>query len=131
MRAKKRSWRINRRKASNPVGGAWEHWLLSLHPRPCPWHYPALSEYRPHKRGGFCEGSAGFRRIGRMVEDERYCMDVLTQLQSVRAALTRVESEVLKGHLDHCAMEAMTGENSLERQTRAGELIELLGRAPR
>lgn len=71
------------------------------------------------------------RGIGRMVEDERYCMDVLTQLQAVRAALTRVESEVLKDHLDHCVMEAMTSENLLERKTRAGELIELLGRALR
>jgi len=71
------------------------------------------------------------RGIGRMVEDERYCMDVLTQLQAVRAALTRVESEVLKDHLDHCVMEAMTSENLLERKTGAGELIELLGRAPR
>jgi len=71
------------------------------------------------------------RGIGRMVEDERYCMDVLTQLQAVRAALTRVESEVLKDHLDHCVMEAITSENLLERKTRAGELIELLGRALR
>ena len=71
------------------------------------------------------------RGIGRMVEDERYCMDVLTQLQAVRAPLTRVESEVLKDHLSHCVMEAMTSENLLERKTRAGELIELLGRALR
>jgi len=71
------------------------------------------------------------RGIGRMVEDERYCMDVLTQLRAVRAALTRVESEVLKDHLDHCVMEAITSENLLERKTRAGELVELLGRALR
>jgi len=71
------------------------------------------------------------RGIGRMVEDERYCMDVLTQLQAVRAALTRVESEVLKDHLDHCVMEAITSENLLERKTKAGELVELLGRALR
>ena len=71
------------------------------------------------------------RGISRMVEDDRYCVDLLTQLQAVRAALTRVESEVLKDHLDHCVMRAMTGDDMAERQAKAGELIELLGRALR
>ena len=71
------------------------------------------------------------RGISRMVEDDRYCVDLLTQLQAVRAALTRVESEVLKDHLDHCVMQAMTGEDMAERKAKAGELIELLGRALR
>lgn len=71
------------------------------------------------------------RGISRMVEDDRYCVDLLTQLQAVRAALTRVESEVLKDHLDHCVMQAMTGDDFAERKAKAGELIELLGRALR
>ncbi len=71
------------------------------------------------------------RGIGRMVEEDRYCVDVLTQLQAVRAALTRVENEVLKDHLDHCVMQAMTGDDMAERKAKAGELIELLGRALR
>lgn len=71
------------------------------------------------------------RGISRMVEDDRYCVDLLTQLQAVRAALTRVESEVLKDHLDHCVMQAMTGDDLAERKAKAGELIELLGRALR
>lgn len=71
------------------------------------------------------------RGISRMVEDDRYCVDLLTQLQAVRAALTRVESEVLKDHLDHCVMEAMTGDDMADRKAKAGELIELLGRALR
>lgn len=71
------------------------------------------------------------RGVSRMVEDDRYCVDLLTQLQAVRAALTRVESEVLKDHLDHCVMQAMTGDDMAERKAKAGELIELLGRALR
>lgn len=71
------------------------------------------------------------RGIARMVEDDRYCVDVLTQLQAVRAALLRVESEVLKDHLDHCVMGAMTGDDLAERKAKATELIELLGRAAR
>ncbi|MCK6105437.1 MAG: transcriptional regulator [Sphingomonadales bacterium RIFCSPHIGHO2_01_FULL_65_20] len=71
------------------------------------------------------------RGIVRMVEDERYCVDVLTQLQAVRAALLRVESEVLKDHLDHCVMGAMTGDDPADRKAKATELIALLGRASR
>lgn len=69
--------------------------------------------------------------IVRMVEDDRYCVDVLAQIQAVRAALARVESEVLKDHLDHCVMGAMTGDDLADRRAKASELIVLLGRASR
>lgn len=71
------------------------------------------------------------RGITRMVEDDRYCVDILTQLQAVRAALSRVETEVLKDHLDHCVMGAMTGDDLADRRAKATELIDLLGRASR
>lgn len=71
------------------------------------------------------------RGIGRMVDDDRYCLDVLTQLQAVRAALVRVESEVLKDHLDCCVMGAMTGDDMADRKAKATELINLLARASR
>lgn len=71
------------------------------------------------------------RGIARMVEDDRYCVDVLTQLQAVRAALLRVESEILKDHLDHCVMGAMTGDDLADRKAKATELIALLSRASR
>ena len=69
--------------------------------------------------------------ILRMVEEDRYCVEVLTQLQAVRAALLRVESEVLRDHLDHCVMGAMTGDDLSDRKAKATELINLLGRASR
>jgi DNA-binding FrmR family transcriptional regulator len=56
---------------------------------------------------------------------------LLTQLQAVRAALHRVETEVLRDHLDHCVMGAMTGDDPEDRKAKAGELIELLARAGR
>jgi DNA-binding FrmR family transcriptional regulator len=71
------------------------------------------------------------RRIARMVEDDRYCVDVLTQLQAVRAALLRVENEVLKDYLDHCVMGAMTGNDLADRQAKATELITFLARTSR
>jgi DNA-binding FrmR family transcriptional regulator len=71
------------------------------------------------------------RGISRMVEDDRYCIDVLTQVQAVRAALARVESEMLKDHLDHCIEGAIVSGNLEEQRKKAGEIIELLGRASR
>jgi DNA-binding FrmR family transcriptional regulator len=71
------------------------------------------------------------RGLARMVQEERYCIDVLTQLQAVRAALARVETEMLKNHLHHCIEGAIVSGNANEQRKKAGELIELLGRAAR
>ena len=71
------------------------------------------------------------RGLVRMVEQERYCIDVLTQIQAVRAALARVETEMLKNHLHHCIEGAIVSGNASEQRKKAGELIELLGRASR
>ena len=58
------------------------------------------------------------RGVARMVEDDRYCIDVLTQLQAVRAALARVETEMLKGHLDHCIEGAIVSGDQAEQRRR-------------
>jgi CsoR family transcriptional regulator, copper-sensing transcriptional repressor len=71
------------------------------------------------------------RGVARMVEEDRYCIDVLTQLQAIRAALARVESEMLKAHLDHCIESAIVSGDQAEQRRKAGELIELLERSAR
>jgi DNA-binding FrmR family transcriptional regulator len=71
------------------------------------------------------------RGVARMVADERYCIDIMTQLSAVRAALARVESELLKGHLDHCIESAIVSGNQAEQRLKASELIELLERSAR
>ena len=71
------------------------------------------------------------RGIARMIEEDRYCIDVLTQLQAVRAALSRVETEMLKDHLGHCIEAAITGGDATEQRAKAGELIQLLERSAR
>ena len=71
------------------------------------------------------------RGIERMIEEDRYCIDVLTQLQAVRAALTRVQTEMLKGHLDHCIESAIVRGDANEQRQKASELITLLERAAR
>lgn len=68
------------------------------------------------------------RGVARMVEEERYCIDVLTQIQAARAALARVESEMVKDHLGHCIEAAIVGGDAAEQRQKAAELIELLQR---
>jgi DNA-binding FrmR family transcriptional regulator len=68
------------------------------------------------------------RGVARMVEEDRYCIDVLTQLQAIRAALGRVESEMLKAHLGHCIESAIVSGDRDEQRKKASELIELLER---
>jgi len=69
--------------------------------------------------------------VARMVEEDRYCIDVLTQIQAIRAALTRVESEILREHLGHCIEGAIVSGNATEQRKKAAELIQLLDRAGR
>jgi DNA-binding FrmR family transcriptional regulator len=69
------------------------------------------------------------RGVARMVEEDRYCIDVLTQIQAVKAALGRVETELLKGHLAHCIESAIIAGDAEAQRTKAAELINLLERA--
>lgn len=71
------------------------------------------------------------RGVARMVEEDRYCIDVLTQLQAVRAALSRVETEMLKEHLGHCIEGAITSGDVADQRQKAAELIQLLERGAR
>ena len=71
------------------------------------------------------------RGVARMVEEDRYCIDVLTQLQAIRAALARVETEMLKDHLGHCVETAIVSGDQSEQRRKASELIQLLERAAR
>jgi DNA-binding FrmR family transcriptional regulator len=71
------------------------------------------------------------RGIVRMVEEDRYCIDVLTQVQAVRAALVRVETEMLKEHLGHCIEGAIVSGDKAEQRRKASELIQLLERGAR
>ena len=69
------------------------------------------------------------RGIARMIDEDRYCIDVLTQIQAVRAALAKVEREILKAHLDHCIESAIVSGDTHEQRKKASELIALLERA--
>ena len=68
------------------------------------------------------------RGIARMIEEDRYCIDTLTQLQAVRGAMARVEMELLKDHIGECVRGAITGGGTRAQLEKADELIELLKR---
>ena len=71
------------------------------------------------------------RGLAGMLEDGRYCIDVLTQLRAAKAALTRVETLMLKDHLHHCIENAIVSGDAAEQRRKATELIDLLARSER
>jgi DNA-binding FrmR family transcriptional regulator len=68
------------------------------------------------------------RGVARMVEEERYCIDILTQIRAVRAALRRVEEEVLKDHVGHCVEHAIASGDKRDQREKVAELLSVLGR---
>lgn len=64
------------------------------------------------------------RGVSRMVEEERYCIDVLTQISAIEAALDKVALELIDDHTRHCVVEAEGG----ERIEKVDELMAALGR---
>lgn len=71
------------------------------------------------------------RGLSRMVDEDRYCIDVVTQIAAVRAALRRVEEEVLRDHVAHCVEHAIASGDREEQRQKVAELIDLLGRTER
>ncbi len=65
------------------------------------------------------------RGLQRMVEEDRYCADVLTQLSSVQEALRAVGRELMRNHLEHCATEAIRSGDD-EAEAMYDELVELM-----
>jgi DNA-binding FrmR family transcriptional regulator len=71
------------------------------------------------------------RGLARMVEEDRYCIDIVTQISAVRAALRRIEGEVLKDHVAHCVEHAISSGDRNEQRRKVSELMEVFGRADR
>lgn len=68
------------------------------------------------------------RGVARMVEEERYCIDILAQIRAIKAALSRVEDEILKDHADTCVAEAIRSGDAEEQRQKFNELVELFGK---
>ena len=66
------------------------------------------------------------RGLQRMLDEGRYCVDVLTQIDAVTAALARVQDQILEAHLEHCVPEALEGEDLATRREKVDEIVGLL-----
>jgi DNA-binding FrmR family transcriptional regulator len=71
------------------------------------------------------------RGIARMVDEDRYCIDILTQLRAARAALRRVEDEVLNDHVGHCVEGAITSGDPDDQRRKVQELLSILAQRDR
>ena len=66
------------------------------------------------------------RGVAQMVEDDRYCIDILNQIAAVKSALAKVESQVLKDHAACCVAEAIASGDESQQREKFEELVELL-----
>ncbi|MGB0085440.1 MAG: metal-sensitive transcriptional regulator [Rhodomicrobiaceae bacterium] len=71
------------------------------------------------------------RGIARMVDEDRYCIDIVTQIRAARAALRRVEEEILRDHVAHCVEHAIASGDAEEQRRKVAELMQVLSRTDR
>jgi DNA-binding FrmR family transcriptional regulator len=81
------------------------------------------------KRLGRLEGQV--RGIARMVEEDRYCIDIVTQIAAARAALRKVEEEILREHVAHCVEHAIRSGDKTDQRRKVAELMDVMARAGR
>jgi CsoR family transcriptional regulator, copper-sensing transcriptional repressor len=63
------------------------------------------------------------RGIERMVEDDRYCIDILTQIAAVKTALEQVGAKLLEDHVTHCVRDALASGDEQEADLKSAELL--------
>jgi CsoR family transcriptional regulator, copper-sensing transcriptional repressor len=68
------------------------------------------------------------RGIARMVAEDRYCIDIITQIAAAQAALRKVECELLQNHVSHCVEHAIASGNAEDQRQKVAELMEVLNR---
>jgi CsoR family transcriptional regulator, copper-sensing transcriptional repressor len=81
------------------------------------------------KRFNRIEGQV--RGLSKMVEEDRYCIDIVTQISAVRAALRRAEEEILRDHVAHCVEHAISSGNKTDQRNKIAELMDVIGRVER
>jgi CsoR family transcriptional regulator, copper-sensing transcriptional repressor len=124
-----------RRACLRPPGfGGWEHMLRGVlacvDGHTLRWYKRFMQQEMKEKRLQRLARIEGqVRGIARMVGDDRYCIDILTQIAAVQAALRKVESEILQNHVNTCVEHAITSGNAEEQRRKVAELMEVLNRS--
>ena len=68
------------------------------------------------------------RGIERMVEGDRYCIDILTQIAAVRTALEQVGAKLLEGHVTHCVADAIASGDEAAASAKSAEMLDAVQR---
>ncbi len=68
------------------------------------------------------------RGIQKMIQEKRYCVDIITQIHSILGALNRVENKILKKHLENCVVNTLKGESESEKHKKIEEVMEIITR---
>jgi DNA-binding FrmR family transcriptional regulator len=68
------------------------------------------------------------RGVQKMIEEKRYCVDIITQIHSIIGALYRVENEIFKKHIDGCVVSALRGKSEHEKEKKISEIVGLISR---
>ena len=64
----------------------------------------------------------------KMIEDNRYCIDISTQILSSQSILKKVNLEILQGHLEHCIKESFESNNEADKEQKIQELIKIVNK---
>ncbi len=64
-----------------------------------------------------------------MVQEDRYCIDIVTQIMAVRAALRRVQEGILGDHVAHCVSHAIASGDQADQRRKIAELMDVIARA--
>jgi len=68
------------------------------------------------------------RGITKMIQDGRYCVDILTQIRSASNALAKVQENIFKGHLESCVRDSLTGDDPRDREDKVEEILDILSK---
>ena len=66
------------------------------------------------------------RGVQKMVEERKYCIDILNQIYAIKGALGRVEEKILEKHFQHCVTEAVQGASEKEKKQKLDEILKLI-----
>lgn len=68
------------------------------------------------------------RGISKMIQEGRYCIDILTQIRSASNALAKVQENIFQAHLESCVKDSLAGSDPKDREEKIEEILEILSR---
>jgi DNA-binding FrmR family transcriptional regulator len=98
---------------------------------PCGYNVNMQKETKAAVLRRFSRIEGQVRGLARMIEEDRYCIDIVTQISAVRAALRRAEEEILRDHVAHCVEHAIASGDKRDQRKKISEIMEVLSRAER